>query len=85
MFNAPQQRILLKSKNPKFCNWTEVLDLNITKPIKIRQFFLKYTKCKEDEEPNEETIEKNDELEIVTLLCVAKPSTRTAIAPPEPR
>ena len=55
---------MLKSKNPKFCNWTEVLDLNITKPIKIRQFFLKYTKCKEDEEPNEETIEKNDELEM---------------------
>jgi hypothetical protein len=53
----------LKSKNSEYCNWTEVLDLNITKPIKIRQFFFKATKCKEGEEPNDETIEKENELE----------------------
>jgi hypothetical protein len=40
----------LKSKNPEYCNWKEVLDLNVTTPFKIRQFFLKYTKCKEGEE-----------------------------------
>jgi len=53
----------LKSKNPKNCNWTEVLDLNVTSPIKIRQFFLKYTLCEEGEEPNDETIEKENDLE----------------------
>lgn len=53
----------LKSKNPKNCNWTEVLDLNVTSPIKIRQFFLKYTLCEEGEEPNDETIEKQNDLE----------------------
>ena len=45
----------LKSKNPKFCNWTVVLDLNITSPIKIRQYFLKYTMCNENEKPNDIT------------------------------
>jgi len=53
----------LKSKNSEYCNWTEVLDLNITSPIKIRQFFLKYTKCNDGEEPNDETIQQNDDLE----------------------
>jgi hypothetical protein len=43
----------LKSKNPKFCNWTPVLDLNISKPIKIRQYFLKYTMCNPKELPND--------------------------------
>jgi len=52
----------LKSKNPEYCNWEEVLDLNITKPIKIRQFFFKYTKCKEDEE-SEDKLEDFKELE----------------------
>ena len=49
----------LKSKNPKFCNWTTVLDLDITKPIKIRQFFLKYTMCDPNEKPNEITVSTN--------------------------
>jgi len=53
----------LKSKNSEYCNWTEVLDLNVTKPIKIRQFFFKTTRCEEGEEPNDETIEKFNELE----------------------
>ena len=42
---ASQQISRLKSKNSKSCNWTQVLDLNVSKPIKIRQFFLKYTDC----------------------------------------
>lgn len=33
----------MKSKKPNAYNWKEVLDLNITDPIKIRQYFLKYT------------------------------------------
>jgi len=53
----------LKSKNSEYCNWAEVLDLNITSPIKIRQFFLKYTKCNEGEESNDETIKKNNKIE----------------------
>jgi hypothetical protein len=50
----------LKLKNPEYCNWEEVLDLNITKPIKIRQFFLKYTKCGEGEENKIDTPEEKD-------------------------
>ena len=42
----------MKSINPEYCNWKEVLDLNVTKPFKIRQLFFKYTKCKEGEENN---------------------------------
>lgn len=43
----------LKSKNSKYCNWTTVLDLNVSKPIKIRQYFLKYTMCNPNETPND--------------------------------
>jgi hypothetical protein len=53
----------LKSKNSKYCNWTEVLDLNITKPIKIRQFFLKYTKCNEGEESGPIQFKPKEEIE----------------------
>jgi hypothetical protein len=42
----------MKSINSEYCNWKEVLDLNVTKPFKIRQLFFKYTKCKEGEENN---------------------------------
>lgn len=50
----------LKSKNPKFCNWTTVLDFDITKPIKIRQFFLKYTMCDPNETPNDIKVGGNE-------------------------
>jgi len=33
----------MKSKRSNAYNWKEVLDLNITQPIKIRQYFLKYS------------------------------------------
>ena len=33
----------MKSKRPNAYNWKEVLDLNITQPIKIRQYFMKYS------------------------------------------
>jgi hypothetical protein len=33
----------LKASSPSLSNWTTVLDLNVTSPIKIRQYFLKYT------------------------------------------
>lgn len=42
----------LKSKNPDLCHWTLVLDLNVTKPVKIRQYFFKYTKCNSNEKAN---------------------------------
>ena len=45
----------LKTNNPDLCHWTVVLDLNITKPIKIRQYFLKYTKCNPNEKANDIT------------------------------
>ena len=50
----------LKSDNPKFCNWKMVLDLDITKPIKIRQYFLKYTMCNPDELPNDIEVSSGD-------------------------
>lgn len=50
---AQGQLPTLKANNPKYCNWTLVLDFNITKPVKIRQYFLKYTMCNPDELPNE--------------------------------
>jgi hypothetical protein len=46
---AQRQLSGLKSDNSEFCGWDEVLDLNITKPFKIRQFFLRAAKCKEGE------------------------------------
>jgi hypothetical protein len=33
----------MKSKRPNAYNWKEVLDLNITQPVKIRQYFMKYS------------------------------------------
>jgi hypothetical protein len=33
----------MKSKRANAYNWKEVLDLNITQPIKIRQYFMKYS------------------------------------------
>lgn len=50
----------LKSKNPNFCNWTTVLDFETNKPFRIRQFFLKYTKCGSDEKPNEIVVTNNN-------------------------
>ena len=43
----------LKKNNPNCCNWTVVLDFNISKPFNIRQFFIKYTLCKAGEKPND--------------------------------
>ena len=33
----------MKSKKPNAYNWKQVLDLNVEQPIKIRQYFLKYS------------------------------------------
>ena len=33
----------MKSKKPNASDWKQVLDLNIDKPVKIRQYFFKYT------------------------------------------
>jgi hypothetical protein len=45
----------LKANNPNLCHWAVVLDLNVTKPMKIRQYFLKYTKCNPNEKANDIT------------------------------
>ncbi len=50
---AQGQLPALKSNSSKYCNWEVVLDFDITKPVKIRQYFLKYTLCKGDETPND--------------------------------
>lgn len=63
---AQRQLSGLKSDNSEFCGWDEVLDLNITKPFKIRQFFLKATKCKEgevDDSTDDEIQTKDNETE----------------------
>ena len=33
----------MKAKKPNAYNWKQILDLNIEKPIKIRQYFFKYS------------------------------------------
>jgi hypothetical protein len=43
----------LKTNNPNFCNWTQVLYFTTDTPIRIRQYFLKYTICNPDEKPND--------------------------------
>lgn len=40
---ASDQIPKLKADSPSLSNWTTVLDLNVSNPIKIRQYFLKYT------------------------------------------
>jgi hypothetical protein len=40
---ALEQIPSMKLKRPNAYNWKEVLDLNITQPVKIRQYFLKYS------------------------------------------
>lgn len=40
---ALEQIPSMKSKKTNAYNWKEVLDLNVSKPIKIRQYFLKYS------------------------------------------
>jgi hypothetical protein len=57
---ALNQLPALKSDNPDCCNWDLVLDFNITKPIKIRQYFLKYTKCEKGEKNNDIVINQDD-------------------------
>jgi GH24 family phage-related lysozyme (muramidase) len=49
---AKGQLPALQSGAPNFCHWTVVLDLNIKSPIKIRQYFIKYTQCQKGEKPN---------------------------------
>jgi hypothetical protein len=40
---ALEQIPKMKLKKPNASNWKQVLDLNVDKPIKIRQYFFKYT------------------------------------------
>lgn len=40
---ALEQLPKMKSKKPDASNWKQVLDLNVNKPVKIRQYFFKYT------------------------------------------
>jgi len=49
----------LQSNNKNFCNWTQVLDLNVDRPIKIRQYFFKYTLCNPNETQNQVQVSNN--------------------------
>jgi GH24 family phage-related lysozyme (muramidase) len=49
---AKGQLPAMQSGAPNFCHWTVILDLNVKSPIKIRQYFIKYTQCGKGEKPN---------------------------------
>lgn len=66
----------LKANNPNLCHWTIILDLNVTKPIKIRQYFLKYTKCNSNEKAT--TTQTSNSTE-VKLESDTLPPTETKI------